>query len=61
MKENKEDLFVIPAFSMMKKRDDAVCAGNASSGEGNTDKDPDEWGDDEESDDTGFTSFTSAF
>lgn len=59
MNEKKDDLFIIPAFSLMKKRDDAVCAGNASDG-GNTDKEVDTWEDDEESDDMGFnTSFSS--
>ena len=64
MNEKKDDLFIIPAFSLMKKRDDAVCAGNSSRTDGdNTRPNPpgrdDE--DDEEDDDAGFTSLTSVF
>ncbi len=32
MKEKKVSIFVIPEFSLLKKRDDAVCAATGSGG-----------------------------
>lgn len=34
MKEKKVSIFVIPEFSLLKKRDDAVCAATGSGGIG---------------------------